>query len=232
MILMSLKRNTSSFFKYAIREIVLVVIGILIAVSINNWNENRKSQNELRNIFVKVKEDIQNDINEIDEVLDIYKEVEPIFHKILNDSISRSDYLVDKRSAYLILGYPEISFDQRGFKLLSDYNESSNDFSDTLVHDIVDFYTERMLEIQVDEKLRAADFEENFGYWKKNKDWWAEYIHNKKIDGFLDYALKSKDYKNRIATSHFLTYEVYLPELRKFKEKGLKVVQSIEQNIQ
>jgi len=31
------------YFKYAIGEIVLVVIGILIALQINNWNENRKN---------------------------------------------------------------------------------------------------------------------------------------------------------------------------------------------
>jgi hypothetical protein len=34
--------KTTKYFKYAIGEIVLVVIGILIALQINNWNENRK----------------------------------------------------------------------------------------------------------------------------------------------------------------------------------------------
>jgi hypothetical protein len=34
--------NTTKYLKYAIGEIVLVVIGILIALSINNWNEKRK----------------------------------------------------------------------------------------------------------------------------------------------------------------------------------------------
>ncbi|MCW5518188.1 DUF6090 family protein, partial [Muriicola sp. Z0-33] len=33
--------KTGKYLKYAIGEIALVVIGILIAVSINNWNENR-----------------------------------------------------------------------------------------------------------------------------------------------------------------------------------------------
>jgi hypothetical protein len=37
--------KTGKYFKYAIGEIVLVVIGILIALSINNWNENRKATN-------------------------------------------------------------------------------------------------------------------------------------------------------------------------------------------
>jgi hypothetical protein len=37
------KNKTGKYFKYAIGEIVLVVIGILIALSINNWNEERKN---------------------------------------------------------------------------------------------------------------------------------------------------------------------------------------------
>ena len=34
------------YLKYAVGEIVLVVIGILIALSINNWNESRKNDLE------------------------------------------------------------------------------------------------------------------------------------------------------------------------------------------
>jgi hypothetical protein len=34
--------KTTKYFKYAIGEIILVVIGILIALQINNWNENQK----------------------------------------------------------------------------------------------------------------------------------------------------------------------------------------------
>ena len=39
-----MENKTGKYFKYAIGEIVLVVIGILIALSINNWNENRKNK--------------------------------------------------------------------------------------------------------------------------------------------------------------------------------------------
>jgi len=40
------ENKTGKYFKYAIGEIVLVVIGILIALSINNWNENKKERQE------------------------------------------------------------------------------------------------------------------------------------------------------------------------------------------
>ena len=40
------KGKTGKYLKYAIGEIILVVIGILIALQINNWNEDRKSDNK------------------------------------------------------------------------------------------------------------------------------------------------------------------------------------------
>ncbi len=37
--------KTGKYLKYAIGEIILIVIGILIALQINNWNEARKLKN-------------------------------------------------------------------------------------------------------------------------------------------------------------------------------------------
>jgi hypothetical protein len=37
-----IENKTSKYFKYAIGEIILVVIGILVALQINNWNEHHQ----------------------------------------------------------------------------------------------------------------------------------------------------------------------------------------------
>jgi hypothetical protein len=55
------KNKTEKYLKYAIGEIVLVVIGILVALSINNWNENRKSDIELNNYLELMTEELQQD---------------------------------------------------------------------------------------------------------------------------------------------------------------------------
>jgi len=50
--------NTGKYFKYAIGEIVLVVIGILIALQINNWNENRINNVEEKTILKALQTEI------------------------------------------------------------------------------------------------------------------------------------------------------------------------------
>ena len=48
------KNKTGKYLKYAIGEIVLVVIGILIALSINSWNQNRLDQLDKTEILSKL----------------------------------------------------------------------------------------------------------------------------------------------------------------------------------
>jgi len=56
----------SKYILYAIGEIILVVIGILIALSINNWNENRKSNNKSYNYLQRLYDDIENVSKDVD----------------------------------------------------------------------------------------------------------------------------------------------------------------------
>ena len=60
--------KTGKYFKYAIGEIVLVVIGILIALQINNWNEHRLERIEEKAILEAIKVDFKNAIVEFNEL--------------------------------------------------------------------------------------------------------------------------------------------------------------------
>lgn len=61
------------YFKYAFGEIILVVIGILIALQINNWNETRKQQIIIDNYLNKMVSEIKS-VNELIEYNTTYSE--------------------------------------------------------------------------------------------------------------------------------------------------------------
>lgn len=50
------------YLKYALGEIILVVLGILIALQINTWNSNRKERIQEKNILNEIKKSMQSDI--------------------------------------------------------------------------------------------------------------------------------------------------------------------------
>lgn len=57
-----MKKNTIlKSIKYSIGEILLVVIGILIALQINNWNERRKSDNNLKIYYGQIIQELKKD---------------------------------------------------------------------------------------------------------------------------------------------------------------------------
>ena len=57
--------KTGKYLKYAIGEIVLVVLGILIAVGINSWNNQRQLKIEESNFYNTIKNQIEDDKNDI-----------------------------------------------------------------------------------------------------------------------------------------------------------------------
>lgn len=55
----------SNYFLYAIGEIILVVVGILIALQINNWNERQKDITKEQQILLSLQEEFKQNIKEL-----------------------------------------------------------------------------------------------------------------------------------------------------------------------
>ena len=58
-----MENKTGKYLKYAIGEVVLVMIGILLALQVNNWNEIRKKRVQERFILERIKADLSADMD-------------------------------------------------------------------------------------------------------------------------------------------------------------------------
>jgi hypothetical protein len=173
------KNKTGKYFKYAVGEIILVVIGILIALQINNWNEKKNNINQaekhLETISLNLKDDIlqaekllsetQTTIEYANDFLDQFKTLKPLDNNIQMYLI----YLMFERN---------IEINESGLKAL--LNSNSMSFIDeNLQSKILNYYRyieqlkSRELNANTEIKTMYEPYvKENFYWiWNKTNPW-------------------------------------------------------------
>ncbi|MBN4070279.1 hypothetical protein JYT76_01225 [Olleya sp. AH-315-F22] len=112
------ENKTGKYLKYAIGEIVLVVIGILIALSINNWNENRKEEIILKSNLSTILKIIGNDKAQLLTLIKSRKESKKQSTSIINSY--KNNEPIDSKKFFktflLMVIEQKFDSDQSGFQ--------------------------------------------------------------------------------------------------------------------
>ena len=163
------ENKMSKYFKYAIGEIVLVVIGILIALQINNWNEKQNQETKLKQFLVEFKEELKLNIRDFKQELKVIEEQMKL----------KNNLLVNNRLDTIPLDSLEILIDTRYIltasnpSLLKRFENSqitSYGKYDSIFKDLQNFYGYEWYQF---EKLKKwhndqVDFEDRF--WRFEQD--------------------------------------------------------------
>ena len=147
----------SKYLVYAIGEIILVVIGILIALQINNWNEGSKERQQEYKLLKQLKTDLTE--NET-EIKDLIKEIK--VNKWAMDSIlkrlKRSNN--PKIGAYITFIHRNSFFNNSnsGYKILGN-GMSKLISNDSLLNSILQLYEKDFPNIKIRENLMNSKIE-------------------------------------------------------------------------
>ena len=122
------------YLKYAVGEIVLVVIGILIALSINNWNESRKNDLEQALLVKNIIEDLRLDF------IHINKSLEQVSNQmnLIDDLISKI-FDEKKKINYNSIGLIRFSSDFRPISQRN-HSESVSTLEDDFIRELIQDY--------------------------------------------------------------------------------------------
>jgi len=115
------ENRLSKYFIYAIGEIILVVVGILIALSINNWNEDRKQDIEKTKLIQNLISDFKITKTRLEESLSLSKKTNVNISNYL--SLSDSDFInlpIDSLLKFSFSIFQELKFEP----LISSYDKS------------------------------------------------------------------------------------------------------------
>jgi type II secretory pathway pseudopilin PulG len=114
------QNNIVRYLLYAIGEIVLVVIGILIALAITDWNDTRKKEQKIQLVFEDILSDLASDITSINNLIQYYEEKDTLINLVLYGNLTYEDYNTYKMPGlwYLTTNYSEAILVQNGYNNL------------------------------------------------------------------------------------------------------------------
>lgn len=169
--------NTSKYLRYAIGEILLVVVGILIALSINNWNERRKNEEQLLSILKEIRSDILGDLPMFQRIFKNGEEDDSLARVILEsgynlDTLSNTE----KRSLFFTaMSYQPYEYSTFGFEKLQSIASSIPEKYDDIVRLLNQQYSTLGPIAKSTHEAEANYVEEKHRYLALNMPWYGDF---------------------------------------------------------
>ena len=216
-----MENKTSKYFKYAIGEIILVVVGILIALQINNWNENRKNAYKEVAILSNINKEFKQNKKQLDSVVKQHQHVYDNCTKIMSlfpITTKPTSSTLDSLSYQLFWSYGGVTFNPSQTSISALSSTSSFDIikNDTLKDLLISWND--LIEDYKEEELRARQymFEEYDPYMANHFDF--NFDFKDKRNDFK--ALQTLKFEYLIKNQRFLTKDILINsgELQKVQE--------------
>jgi hypothetical protein len=192
-----IENKTSKYFKYAIGEIVLVVIGILIALQINTWNGIKSDKVRFVKILKEIRLDLETDISNADDIR-IGTKIDSIYNLILNDKLTKTDYQKTSRKDlfWICLQYAPFEFQATAFKKLENFQGTIPE-SD-LIKEINKYYILEVSEYNMAYNWLRDQVKDRHDYLATNFNWYYLLRKNdaEATPEMIDFYLKNPIYKN------------------------------------
>ena len=182
--------RSGKYFKYAIGEIILVVIGILIALSINNWNESRKLQEEINTYLTQKLVNLHEDQLRLVELREFRLNAAEKSKELLDLSLK-------KANVFDLIKNTKLIFTERRFTTTVERNETSTtkyywSKKEAQINSLEQEYM-RLIELVMFEENRLNTFSESIEI-----DLWRDgyFIDNRKLYNSMIKDLKPSDFED------------------------------------
>jgi hypothetical protein len=220
--------KTYKYFKYAVGEVVLVVLGILIALQINNWNEEKKTEQRIVSFLIEIQNNLDNDILKANTIIDNYIVSDSILRNIRQSKVIYKDFTQDRGYINFTYNYENFAIQTKGFDgLVKNIDNIPEKYSD-IMEDLNEvFITNKILLDTYDERLSNIVNTNLDGL--KNKDWVVDYWNWETNKTMIDY-FQSESYKIE-AMYYFEAKMKLISKIVKFKIDAIDVYKKIEKVI-
>jgi hypothetical protein len=205
------ENRLNKYLLYVFIEVFIVIIGILIAIRADNWNEARIDAKNTKLLFKEVSDELVQNIKNIDRIINLYIEKDSIYFKVLNRMVSYEDYKEYPRLFHIAftsdmtnimnpLSTERTGLVDEDFKELLTGKNNLTEQQDSLFSELKDLYGKRKKIVDMDDETIYST-QLNFKDKMMNEhSWWSDYVTTSMItDEIINYALSDPFYLNQLS---------------------------------
>lgn len=218
------------YLLYAIGEIILVVIGILFALQINNWNENRKQKSQLKSILENVAEDLVRDTITLEGMVKFYSRIDSVSTKVINGEYNKNNIKECGLCPSLVTFYQPVVINKKGYELLKKISNNPQKRNDSLIATIIVGYDQFNALFESNNNRLEKNVVKNISDFQEYS-WYVDLMSSKITDEFLDYIINDEDFKKRVVTQKVYAIGNQLAHVKLYKKYAHSVVEKIYERI-
>lgn len=224
------KNKIGKYLKYAIGEIFLVMMGILLALQVSNWNDNIKRKKELNSILSTVLTDLKTDTLTASVVIDYYKNVQTNSSKIINKEITIDNYKDCPQCPSLVTIYKAMSIQRKGYGLLKNFTTDTSTKIDTLTTNITQFYDTLVPYIETSNDFVKTEVLKNIEEFR-NFNWFVDWTQGNFTPEAISYFAESDDYRKRVASHQLLAAGNHLRFVTLYNENAKELITQLNKRL-
>lgn len=228
---------------YSLGEILLVVVGILIALQINAWYSKRVSKNQMAELFQSMQKDLRQDTFLFNERIKFVKEFVRFKEKML--SLSNYDKVsTDSLFVFIAARYSEYEINSTTFDKIKNLGISLEASDKSLANAIDIYYTNSTEDLKgfIEWDLESASTNQQFWFYGQDQFELALnpfYIQNPKITLFQDSIENRQRLIEQISMPkgrnllkmEYVTKMALLEHYHKIKTEAIQLIQGIEKEL-
>ena len=223
----------TKYLLYAIGEVILVMVGILLALQVNIWNETRKSEERTKQLLVSVQKELLLNIKYANKVIDFYGDRDSIFYKVGNKEATYNDYKSNYRYSSLVMEEPSGYIVDDNFKsFLASYDKLSIE-QDSIVVMLKELYGKDKMLVDEYQKFTMEIIMNHLNKLKNEKEWYSEYIYStgNLTDEMIDYFLNDPFYFNDVVQFEILGLRNHFANTSEFRDKAIEIYEKISEEL-
>lgn len=227
------ENKITKYLIYAIGEIILVVIGILIALWINSSYEKSKSEARFNQLLQEVRNELAVNIRLADEITAFGSLKDSIASLVLFGDVSREQYETEPELRLLIQNYYTYYPKSNAFDRLMQNSSSLPADYDALLDQLKTIYVTYLEAINYDNERVGQLVGDYQDLLKRTKPWFAEYAHSPVVSkGFTDHMMTDPFYKNHVADYWILTIINQLQMIHNLRLEAYNVYRQLSEDLE